>query len=51
MLLDDTSHLVQIDIDTGCLLVSGGACRWRLFNTENVGTIVRDLEPAQSGEF
>lgn len=51
MLLDDTSHVVRIEIKTSRLLVSGGACRWRLFNTENVGTIVRDIEPAQSGEF
>ena len=47
LLLDDTSHVVQLDIHTGRLLVSGGACRWRLFNTENVGTIGRDSEPAQ----
>ena len=45
--LDDTSHVVQIDIHAGRLRVSGGAYRWCLCNPEDVGAVVRDLEPAQ----
>ena len=46
--LDDTRHVVQLASPTSRLLGSGGAWRWRLCHTENVGTSVRDLEPAQS---
>ena len=46
--LDDTRHVVQRARPTSRLLGRGGAWRWRLCHTENVGTSVRDLEPAQS---
>ena len=46
--LDDTSHVVPRDLQTSRLLVSGGDGRGRLCNTESVGAMVRDLEPAQS---
>jgi hypothetical protein len=48
MLLDDSSHMVQINMNTSHLLVNSGAERWRLFNTEDVSVMVCDIEPPES---